>query len=124
MAEPSSSATDATRLIRQEMMLAQLRPVEDVVAAARKEVAKHRAAAIAAQQAGAADPAKQREAELAADGIEELVQRFDAMQSEVAGVSKVADAALEDLHEMLGSLQSQIQAALVKFGSLPEPRDN
>jgi hypothetical protein len=124
MTEPTSSAADTTRLVRREMMLTQLRPIEDVVAAARKEVAKHRAAASAAQQAGAADPAKQREAELAAGGIEELVQRFEAMQSEVSGVSKAADAALGELHDTLGSLQRQIQAAVEKYGSLAEQRDD
>lgn len=123
MTESTSSPTDATRLVRQEMMLAQLRPIEDVVAAARKEVARHRNEAIAAQKAGTADPAKQREAELAADGIEELVHRFEAMQSEVAGVSKVADAALDELHETLDTLQRQIQAAVEKYGALPDQRN-
>lgn len=124
MTEPTSSPSAATRLVRQEMMLAQLQPIEDIVAAARKEVAKHRAAATAAQEAGTADPAKQREAELAADGIEELVQRFEAMQSELSGVSKAADAALEDMHDTLDSMQRQIQAAVEKFGRLSPQRSD
>src|SRR5690606_6803416 len=103
-------------------ILTQLRPIEDIVEAARREVAKHRAAAAAAQQAGTADPAKQREAELAADGIQELLQRFEAMEDEVSGVSKAADAALEGLHETLDTLLSQIQAAVEKYSSLPEQR--
>jgi hypothetical protein len=124
MTEPTPTASDTTRLVRQEMLLSQLRPIEDVVAAARKEVANHRAAATAALKADAVDPAKQREAELAADGIEELVQRFEAMQGELSGVSKVADEALGEMHETLDSLQRQIQAAVEKYRSLAPERDN
>jgi hypothetical protein len=122
MTEPTSSRSDTSRLVRQEMLLSELRPIEDVIAAARQEVAKHRAAAIAAQKGGAADPEKQRDAELAADGIEELVQRFEAMQSEVSGVSKTADAALEEMHEALDSLQRQIQPAVDGYGALTGQR--
>jgi hypothetical protein len=124
MTEPTSSPSAATRLVRHEVMLAQLQPIEDLVAAARKEVAKHRAAAMAAQEAGTADPAKQHDAELAADGVEELVQRFEAMQSELSGVHKAADAALEEMHDTLDSMQHQIQAAVEKFSSLSQQRDD
>lgn len=124
MTDSAPSNTEASRLVRQEMMLAQLRPIEDIVEAARREVARHRAAATAAQQAGTADPAKQREAELAANGIQELLQRFEAMEEEVSGVSKAADAAMEGLHETLDTLLDQIQAAVEKYSSIPQqPRD-
>jgi len=113
-----SPQTDTTRLVRQEMMLEQLKPIEDIIDAARKEVAQHRATCAAAEARGTVDPHKLRDARTAAAGVEELLARFESMAEEVSGHSKVGDAALESMHERLQSLRSQMLGVVERLDAL------
>lgn len=120
MEQTQDSHPDVALLIRQEMMLEQLRPIEDIIDAARKEVAKHRAACATAEATRHVDPQRLREATAAADGIDELLSRFDSMVAEVGGVSKVGDQALKQMHETLKALRSQMTTVVAKLETLGE----
>jgi len=110
--------TDSDRLVRREALLDQLRPVEEIVEAARQEIARHRAACRAAEASGKADPNQLRQAELAADGIDELIARFGSMADDVGGRSQALDEALEQMEQMLAALRQQIQGVVHRLEDL------
>jgi hypothetical protein len=85
MRSTNQTTLDADKLVRREALLAQLQPVEHVLQAARLEVALHRAACRAAKASGKVDPGHLADAEAAADGVEELIRRFDSMSNELPG---------------------------------------
>jgi hypothetical protein len=118
MSQSPAPQTDVNRLVRQEMMLEQLKPIEEIIDAARKEVAKHRADCAAAETQGSVDPQRLYEGRAAAEGVDELLARFESMADEVSGHSKVGDAALETMHARLEKLRAQMAGVVERLDAL------
>lgn len=121
MQDTSSKTTppaEASRLARQEALLGQLRPVEEIVEAARREIAQHRAACRAAEAAGTADPEQVKRAEAAAVGVEELIARFESMADEISGTSGTIDGVLDQLHQSLEQMRAQITGVVQRLEKL------
>jgi hypothetical protein len=112
------SPADADKLVKREALLNELQPVEGMLEAARREIAQHRAACRTARATGRADPKQLEAAEAAADGVDELIRRFDAMASGFAGRSATVDETLQQMSEMLGALQIQIDAVVERLRDL------
>jgi len=118
MSQSPEPQTDVNRLVRQEMILEQLKPIEEIIDAARKEVAQHRATCVAAEAKGTVDPQKLRDARAAAEGVDELLARFESMAGEVSGHSKVGDAAIASMHERLQTLRTQMAGVVERLDAL------
>jgi len=118
MIDGQPTPAEASRMVRQEVILDQLRPIEEIIDAARKEVVAHRAACAAAEARGTVDPQRLKEANAAADGIEELLARFDAMVAELSGQSKVADEAFARMHDLLETLRKQMAGVVERLDRL------
>ena len=120
MQNPSSTSApiDPELVVRQAEVLEQLRPVEQVVEAARLEVAKHRARCKAAEAEGSIEPERIQQAQAAAGGVDELIQRFEAMQAQVVGQSTLADRAIQEMRESLENMASQIKSVVERLERL------
>jgi hypothetical protein len=118
MIDGNPTPAEASKLVRQELILDQLRPIEDIIEAARKEVVLHRAACAAAEARGTVDPQKVLDANAAADGVEELLARFDAMADELSGQSKVADEQFDRMHDLLEALRKQMVSVVERLEKL------
>lgn len=118
MIDGQPTPAEASRMVRQELILDQLRPIEEIIDAARKEVVSHRAACAAAEKNGSVDPQRLKDANAAADGVEELLARFDSMASELAGQSKVADEAMAKMHDLLEALRRQMASIVERLDKI------
>jgi DNA repair ATPase RecN len=114
----SAAELNSERIVRQAEVLEQLRPVDQIVEGARREIAALRAACDKAEAEGRADPERLRQARAASAGVEELIQHFDAMQAEVAGHSRTADQALDRMSDALEQLREQVQTAVERLETL------
>ncbi len=117
-ADMYASLAETDRLVRREALLGELQPIEEIVEAARQEIARHRSACRAAEATGKADPNQLRQAELAANGIDELIGRLDSVVEDVGGRSQAVDSALAAMEEMMISLRRQIRGVVQRLETL------
>jgi hypothetical protein len=75
----------------------QLNPVEELLEAARREVAVHRASCALAQRRGALTPDQRAGAEATAEGIDEFLSRFAVLKTEVHKHSAIAEDELKSM---------------------------
>jgi hypothetical protein len=108
----------ADQIVEREALLDQLRPIEEILESARREVAQHRAACQAAEATGKVDSAQLRQAEAAADGVDELIDRFNFMADRIEGRSQVVDQSLEQMNQLLAGLRAQMEAVLQRLADL------
>jgi methyl-accepting chemotaxis protein len=114
----AKSPAEVHKLVQREALLEQLQPVEEIVEAARREIAEQEVACRAAKAKGKVDPGQLAEATAAAEGVDELIRRFDSMAYEIAGHSRTVDEALQHMSDTLAALRTQTEAVVEQLHEL------